>query len=165
MGNPGSSYRRTRHNLPRQLLSLIPEWPGEEWKSQFKGLYARTPPGCRPPLHLLQPETFMNRSGESVQALASFYKLSPESLLIIHDELELPPGEWKVQRGGGLKGHKGLISLRQQLGSTDFYRLRLGIGRPTRGDVSSWVLGRFSEEEQISLMPALEEAARFLREL
>jgi PTH1 family peptidyl-tRNA hydrolase len=99
---------------------------------------------------LLKPETYMNESGRSIAAAARFFKVPPESLLIVHDDVDLEPGRLQARRGGGLAGHNGLRSLAQQLGTQDFLRLRIGVGRPERGDprpVKDWVLSPFAPEE------------------
>jgi PTH1 family peptidyl-tRNA hydrolase len=103
-------------------------------------------------VNFLQPETFMNLSGESVRAAAAFYKIPPEKILVVHDELELLPGQASFKFGGGLGGHNGLRSIKAALGTADFWRLRLGIGRPTAEkagmDIASWVLSDFGPDEQ-----------------
>ena len=105
------------------------------------------------------PQTFMNLSGDSVQPLMSWYKLSPQKLLVIHDELDLAPGRIKLKSGGGIAGHNGLKSIVQRLGTQDFYRLRIGVGRPPDKDnVISWVLGRFPSAEKVLAEASLKEA-------
>ncbi len=142
LGNPGTEYEATRHNAgfwfvdeaARQLkVGLVPE------RSYF-GLAARasTPLGA---VWLLEPMTFMNLSGKSVAALARFFKIAPEEILVVHDELDLLPGQLKLKRGGSHAGHNGLKDIQAQLGSADFWRLRLGIGHPgVRAEVVNWVL-------------------------
>ena len=103
------------------------------------------------PLYFLFPETYMNLSGQSIGPLLSFYKLKPENLLVVHDELELPLGTVSLKWAGGLGGHNGLRSTKECLGTADFWRLRLGIGRPVHGDVSNWVLSDFTDDESIIL--------------
>jgi PTH1 family peptidyl-tRNA hydrolase len=104
----------------------------------------------------------MNLAGESLRAAGEFFKLPAEGWLVVHDEIELPFGELRMQKGGGLGGHNGLRSVKQHLGTDQFYRLRLGIGRPTRGDVASFVLGNFSHEEKIELPRVLALAGTLL---
>ncbi|NMA56370.1 MAG: aminoacyl-tRNA hydrolase, partial [Treponema sp.] len=101
--------------------------------------------------YFLFPETYMNLSGQSIGPLLSFYKLKPENLLVVHDELELPLGTVSLKWAGGLGGHNGLRSTKECLGTADFWRLRLGIGRPVHGDVSNWVLSDFTDDESIIL--------------
>jgi PTH1 family peptidyl-tRNA hydrolase len=142
LGNPGPEYEDTRHNagfwwvdeLARKLkVQLVPE------RSYF-GLVARAnlPQG---PVWLLQPMTYMNLSGKAVAPLARFFKIAPEEILAVHDELDLPPGEMKFKQGGGNGGHNGLKDMQAQLGSPNFWRLRLGIGHPGhKAEVASYVL-------------------------
>ena len=142
LGNPGPDYEATRHNagfwwtdaLARELkLSLAPE-------RGFWGLVARASVQGQA-LWLLQPQTFMNLSGKSVAALARFYKITPPEIVVVHDELDLSPGQVKLKRGGGHAGHNGLRDIHAQLGSSDYWRLRIGIGHPgDRTDVANWVL-------------------------
>ncbi|MCD6342871.1 MAG: aminoacyl-tRNA hydrolase [Spirochaetaceae bacterium] len=158
LGNPGKQYARTRHNAAQMLLNALPEAAGLIWREKFHGKvaeYTRGENRCR----FLIPETFMNNSGKSVSAAVGFYKIDMKNLLVIHDDLELPFGEYALRFGGGLAGHNGLKSIRDNLGDTDFYRLRLGIGRPARGSVHSWVLGRFSPDEEAVLPLILNHAA------
>lgn len=114
------------------------------WKEKFKGKYAVHDENV-----YLIPHTFMNLSGESVQPCSKFFKLNADQLLVVHDELDLPFGTIMFKKGGGLAGHNGLKSIADRMGTRDFVRLRLGIGRPKHGDVSNYVLSRFSDEEQI----------------
>ncbi|MCV2365725.1 aminoacyl-tRNA hydrolase [Paucibacter sp. DJ1R-11] len=154
LGNPGAEYEDTRHNagfwwtdaLARKLgTTLQPE-------RNYYGLCARVnnAPGSDGPVWLLQPMTYMNLSGKSVAALARFFKIEPEQILAIHDELDLLPGEMKFKQGGGNGGHNGLKDMQAQLGSANFWRLRLGIGHPGhKGEVAGYVLRKppLSERE------------------
>jgi PTH1 family peptidyl-tRNA hydrolase len=121
------------------------------------------PPEPLPPvpakIHLLMPETYMNLSGTSVQAAASFFKIAPERILVVHDELELPLGFAALKFSGGLGGHNGLRSMKAALGSADFWRLRIGIGRPNHDDISGWVLSDFEAHEEPALEQVLAAAA------
>ena len=147
LGNPGREYSATRHNAGWIFLG---HWqPGLEWQKKFKGEYAVLHQPRK--LIFLKPLSFMNNSGESVRACADFFSLEAEEILVIHDDLELPFGEVVCKKGGGLGGHNGLKSVNQHLGTKDFHRLRLGIGRPERGSVSNYVLARFSREEEAEL--------------
>jgi PTH1 family peptidyl-tRNA hydrolase len=161
LGNPGREYERTRHNLAWLTADALSFTPDLVWQKKFKGETAqhRTAAGI---VYLLKPATFMNVSGESVLPAARFYKIAPEELLVVHDDIELPFGEAAFRKGGGLAGHNGLRSISKVLGTPEFYRFRLGVSRPARGSVSAHVLGRFSPEEEISLPPYLEAAAKFL---
>ncbi|MCL1818606.1 MAG: aminoacyl-tRNA hydrolase [Spirochaetaceae bacterium] len=134
------------------------------WQEKFSGLYALAAEGQGGRRILLMPWTFMNSSGECVRSCADFFKIPPGEILAVHDELELPFAAAGFRRGGGLGGHNGLRSLEKHLGTKDFWRLRLGIGRPARGNVSSYVLGRFSPEEEALLEGYLEKAAELLLE-
>jgi peptidyl-tRNA hydrolase, PTH1 family len=149
LGNPGREYQRTRHNAGWLVLDELARRLGASWRAKFSGKLAEARlDGDR--LALLKPETFMNDSGRSVAAAARFFKVEPESLLIVHDDVDLEPGRLQARAGGGLAGHNGLRSLAQSLGSQDFLRLRIGVGRPGRGDhrsVADYVLSRFDPEE------------------
>jgi PTH1 family peptidyl-tRNA hydrolase len=115
---------------------------------------------------LLKPNTFMNLSGKAVAALARFYKVSEESVLVVHDELDIPPGQVRLKQGGGHGGHNGLRDIIAQLGSREFYRLRLGIGHPGESrDVSDYVLGKASPDEQKHIDSAIDEALRTLPQI
>ena len=149
LGNPGRDYERTRHNVGWLVLDELARRHGGSWRSKFSGSAAEVRFG-ESRLALLKPETYMNESGRSVGAAARFFKVEPEQLLVVHDDVDLEPGRLQARRGGGLAGHNGLRSLAQHLGSQDFLRLRIGVGRPGRGDprsVSDWVLSRFEPEE------------------
>ncbi len=149
LGNPGREYERTRHNAGWLVLDELARRHGGSWRSKFNGSLAEVRlDGAR--LALLKPETYMNESGRSVAAAVRFFKVPAESLLIVHDDVDLDPGRLQARRGGGLAGHNGLRSLAQNLGTQDFLRLRIGIGRPGRGDrrpVKDWVLSPFAPEE------------------
>ena len=149
LGNPGREYERTRHNVGWLVLDELARRLGASWRGKFSGKLAEARlDGDR--LALLKPETFMNDSGRSVAAAARFFKVEPESLLIVHDDVDLEPGRLQARAGGGLAGHNGLRSLAQSLGSQDFLRLRIGVGRPGRGDhrsVADYVLSGFDPEE------------------
>ncbi len=166
LGNPGREYEGTRHNAPWLLLERLA--PGASWQDKFKGRCAQFTPGASASsdkVVLIMPQTYMNLSGDCVGRCAAFFKISPPEILAVHDEVELPFGTLDFRRGGGLGGHKGLRSLAASLGTPDFYRLRIGVGRPARGDVASHVLSRFSREEEIFLQDYLKEAAAVLGEI
>ena len=147
LGNPGSKYQWTRHNAGFLFLDRIAHLEGLSiTRKQFGGLTAEWErKGKR--LVLLKPQTFMNLSGRSVMPALQFYKLKPEQLIVIHDEIDLPLGIARLKQGGGHGGQNGLRSIIEQLGKGDFTRLRLGIGRPPHGDVSNYVLGNFAPIE------------------
>lgn len=159
LGNPGSQYAKTRHNAGWMVIKSLSFATQINWMEKFKGETSLVHQNSQK-LYLLKPKTYMNLSGESLQALLSFYKLTPVQTLVVHDDLELPCGRIRLQRGGGLGGHNGLKSIAQNLGTQDFYRLRLGIGRPERESVSSFVLGAFAPHEEPLLQAMLTEAAR-----
>jgi len=145
LGNPGARYRDTRHNLGRRAVELIADELGGSWRSRWNGRVSELRDGDDP-LALLVPETFMNESGRSVAPALRFYKLPPERLVVVHDELDLELGDVRAKQGGGLAGHNGLRSLAEATGTQDFLRVRIGIGRPERGDrrpVADWVLQPF----------------------
>ena len=145
LGNPGARYRDTRHNLGRLAVELMVDELGGSWRSRWNGRVSELRDGDER-LALLVPETFMNESGRSVAPALRFYKLPPERLVVVHDELDLELGDVRAKQGGGLAGHNGLRSLAEALGTQDFLRVRIGIGRPERGDrrpVADWVLQPF----------------------
>ena len=145
LGNPGPRYRDTRHNLGRRAVELIADELGGSWRSRWNGRVSELRDSDER-LGLLVPETFMNESGRSVAPALRFYKLPPERLVVVHDELDLELGDVRAKRGGGLAGHNGLRSLAEAIGTQDFLRVRIGIGRPERGDrrpVADWVLQPF----------------------
>jgi peptidyl-tRNA hydrolase, PTH1 family len=156
LGNPGREYERTRHNVGWLVLEELARRHGGSWRSKFSGSLAEVRLGDLK-LGLLKPETYMNDSGVSVGAAARFYKVAPEHLLVVHDDVDLEPGRLQARAGGGLAGHNGLRSLAQHLGSQEFERLRIGVGRPGRGDrrsVSDWVLSGFAPEEDLDALVA-----------
>ncbi|MAA64694.1 MAG: aminoacyl-tRNA hydrolase [Alteromonadaceae bacterium] len=149
LGNPGAEYENTRHNAGALFVEALARDAGQSLRPEKKyhGLYAKVQLNGHD-LHLLNPMTFMNRSGQSVKALADFFKISPDQILVAHDELDLPPGTAKLKKGGGHGGHNGLRDIIAHLGTNDFHRLRIGIGHP--GDsrqVTGYVLGRLTKSE------------------
>lgn len=161
LGNPGPEYADTRHNagfwfvdrLARALrVTLAPQ-------GKFLGIAGRAGD-----LWLLQPTTFMNRSGQSVGALARFYKIAPDEILVVHDELDLPPGGIRVKQGGGNGGHNGLKDIQSALSTPDFWRLRLGIGHPRTlklaQEVADFVLHRPRSDEQAEIDTAIDRCLR-----
>lgn len=147
LGNPGSKYQWTRHNAGFLFLDRIAQLEGLSIvRKQFGGLTAELErKGKR--LVLLKPQTFMNLSGRSVMPALQFYKLKPDQLIVVHDEIDLPLGAARLKQGGGHGGQNGLRSIMELLGKGDFVRLRLGIGRPPHGDVTNHVLGVFTPPE------------------
>ncbi|MFP4302471.1 MAG: aminoacyl-tRNA hydrolase [Alkalispirochaetaceae bacterium] len=158
LGNPGHHYARTRHNVGWMVEEALPG--SRSWQGKFKGRFAR-----EGELYLLIPETYMNKSGESVSACAGYFSIEPQEILVVHDETELPLGTIQLKEGGGTAGHNGLKSIREQLGTEKFNRLRIGVGRPARGTLSSYVLSAFLPEEEPVLTRVLELCGRLLDEL
>lgn len=163
LGNIGNQYETTRHNIAWQLIEYLPFYNELNWQEKFNGLYATyTIDGEK--VYFIKPQTFMNLSGRSVGPLMQFFKIDPARLLVIHDELELDFGVMGFKSGGGLAGHNGLRSVAQVLGTQDFQRMRMGIGRPAHPDITSYVLGNFSPDERIELPTYLEKSAGILAE-
>ncbi|MBE7942231.1 MULTISPECIES: aminoacyl-tRNA hydrolase [Ramlibacter] len=162
LGNPGPDYEDTRHNagfwwvdaLARELkASLVME-------RGFQGLVGRSGSGTAT-VWLLEPQTFMNLSGRSVAQLARFYKIKPEEILVVHDELDIPPGEAKLKFGGGHAGHNGLRDIHAQLGTDQYWRLRLGIGHPgDRAEVANWVLKRPAPDQRSAMEACIERTLK-----
>lgn len=147
LGNPGNEYANTRHNIGQLVIEKMISDKNLSTIKKFNGIFANVDNKI-----LGFPLTYMNLSGEFVQKCAHFYKISPEEILVLHDELDISYGTMLLKKGGGLSGHNGLKSIKSQLQTDDFYRMRLGIGRPTHGgDVSSWVLSSFSTDQQLHL--------------
>ena len=149
LGNPGREHEGDRHNVGWMVVDELARRTDARWRGKFSGRLAEVRlDGLR--LALLKPETFMNDSGRSVAAAARFFKVEPEAILVVHDDVDLEPGRLQARAGGGLAGHNGLRSLAQALGTQDFLRLRIGVGRPGRGDprsVADYVLSPFDAEE------------------
>ena len=156
LGNPGPKYLWTRHNAGFIVLDRFSRQAGiAVTRKSFGGLYGEgSYRGER--LFLLKPQTFMNLSGRSAAEALRFHKLSPAEMIVIHDDLDIPFGQLKVKEGGGHGGHNGLRSLMQELAGGSFVRLRVGIGRPERGDAADYVLSNFGREE-LNLLPTLAE--------
>ena len=155
LGNPGDKYRRNRHNIGFLAVEEIARRHGfPAFREKFKGLIAEGSIGGERVL-ILKPQTFMNSSGDSVEAAAQFYKLTPADITVVYDELDLVPGKSRIKRGGGNGGHNGLRSIDPRIG-TDYRRVRLGIGHPGHKDaVMPWVLGDFSKADRDWLEPLL----------
>jgi peptidyl-tRNA hydrolase, PTH1 family len=149
LGNPGREYARNRHNVGWLVADELARRHDGAWRAKFSGQLAEVRiDGHR--VGLLKPETFMNESGRSVQAAAAFFKVEPDAILIVHDEGDLETGRLQVRKGGGLAGHNGLRSVATQLGTPDFLRLRVGVGRPGRGDrrsLADYVLSDFEPSD------------------
>jgi PTH1 family peptidyl-tRNA hydrolase len=159
LGNPGARYARTRHNIGFMAvdawcdqLSPRPSYT-EKWKGQTASVNGR---GGR--VVVLKPQTFMNLSGQSVSAAVQFLRVPPTQLVVVHDEIDFPLGRLAVKKGGGHGGHNGLRDIVAQLGHGDFIRVRLGVGRPVRGDVADYVLAEFLPDERPQADDLLERA-------
>ena len=156
LGNPGKDYINTRHNAGFLFCDYL--YPNISWQMKFHSLFSQDGN-----IRILKPLTYMNLSGTAVSECASFFKLKAEEILIIHDDLELRLGEARLQKGGGLQGHNGLRSIKERLGTSDFYRLRIGIGRPVHGDVRLFVTSPFSKEESIKLSQVFSLSSSLLK--
>jgi len=160
LGNPGPEHQATRHNAGFWWVDEFARKHGVEFRQEnkFHGLAARVQAEGRD-IWLLKPQTFMNVSGRAVVALALFYKILPDEILVVHDELDLPPGSARLKLGGGHGGHNGLKDIIAHLGTRDFWRLRIGIGHPgERSEVVNYVLKAPRKEEQPLLDEALQRA-------
>jgi PTH1 family peptidyl-tRNA hydrolase len=167
LGNPGPEYEATRHNagfwwideVARQLKVNLAVEKG------YWGLLGRTSIAGQN-LWLLEPLTFMNASGKSVAALARFFKIAPEEILVAHDELDIDPGHARLKKGGGHAGHNGLRDIHAQLGSADYWRLRLGVGHPgDRSEVINWVLKKPSQDDRIAIEQCMDRCLKALPSL
>ncbi len=164
LGNPGPEYEATRHNAGFWWIDEVARATGARLSAEAKffGLAGRMKSGAHE-AWLLKPTTFMNASGRSVAALARFYKIAPEEILVIHDELDLLPGSAKIKKGGGNGGHNGLKDISAQLGTPDYWRLRLGIGHPgEKSAVVNFVLHEPSRDEANLIQDNIDESARLL---
>ena len=182
LGNVGDQYKNTRHNTAWLFSDTLPFLSSASWQSKFKGQYcmieraaiaraAGIEPagsfyeGDKKNVYFLKPDTFMNLSGESIIQLAQFYKIKPENILVVHDELEMAPGFVSLKWSGGLGGHNGLRSTKENLGTADFWRLRFGIGRPNHPDIAGYVLSAFTADERIILSQAFTQADELMTQI
>jgi len=188
LGNPGKEYSRNRHNAGFLLAEKLPFYASLSWQKKFKGLYAAMDrnrlaeyaadglsPACEDTrVHFIKPGTYMNLSGESAAAVASFFKIKSDAVLVVHDELELPLGTLSLKYSGGLGGHNGLRSMKACFGTADFWRIRIGIGRPDSRQpgeggppgsgegIVDWVLSDFGAAEREILDRVLSNGADLL---
>ena len=149
LGNPGREHQGDRHNVGWMVVDELARRHGGSFRSKFSGRLAETRIG-ESRVALLEPETYMNESGRSIAAAARFFKVLPENVLVVHDDVDLDVGRLQARLGGGLAGHNGLRSIAQALGTPEFLRLRVGVGRPGRGDhrdVADYVLSSFEPAE------------------
>jgi PTH1 family peptidyl-tRNA hydrolase len=167
LGNPGREYERTRHNAGYWWVDAIAHGRGGRWakESKFAGLVARVAEGGRD-FWLLKPATYMNESGRSVGAFLRFHRIDSREMLVVHDELDLPPGTVKLKFGGGTGGHNGLRDIDEVLGTRDFWRLRIGIGHPGHKDmVADYVLHEARRAEQELIDAAFDRSLELLPRL
>lgn len=160
LGNPGNEYERTRHNAGAWVVEALARAHGETLRpSKYHGLHCKVHMAGQD-VHLLFPTTYMNRSGQAVSALAGFFKIASEAILVAHDELDIAPGSVRLKQGGGHGGHNGLRDIISQLGNNrNFNRLRVGIGHPgTAQQVTGYVLGRAPGAEQQRIDDSIDEA-------
>jgi len=156
LGNPGSQYCRTRHNIGFRFIEAIAQREGVQFAAspRFRAEVA-TVNYDGDKILLIKPQTFMNNSGESLAPLLHFYQIATTDLFVVFDDLDLPAGKIRLRKGGGHGGHNGLRSLHQHLPDSDYYRIKVGIGRPPHGNITGWVLGQPDEGDSAS------EAAAF----
>ena len=167
LGNPGQQYEKTRHNAGFLFLDRLASELGVFWVSQskFQCSLAEANIG-NTSVMLLKPTTFMNRSGESVGKVARYYKVMPEEILVVHDELDFNPGVLRLKISGGHAGHNGLRDIISHLGSNEFYRLRIGIGRPDqKQDVANFVLSQPTKLESEMIGSAIELVQSFMAQM
>ena len=161
LGNPGSQYAKTRHNCGFRAIDILAEQLNcKVDKAKFQGLYGQVNyEGCK--LFLLKPQTFMNLSGRSVLQLSAYFNIPPQRIIVLFDDISLPPGRLRVRADGSAGGHNGIKSIISELGSQDFPRVKIGVGakpEPER-DLADWVLSSFTASEEKSLSGALKAAA------
>lgn len=159
LGNPGRSYERTRHNAGARAVEALATRLGTRLgRSKFRALLAETVVDGVP-VKLALPTTYMNDSGQAVQALARFYKIEPDHLIVVQDEIDLPLGQLRLKKGGGTAGHHGLDSIAELLATKDFYRVRIGVGKPRSTDQTvNWVLDQVPKAAEQALSVAEVEA-------
>lgn len=165
LGNPGDKYQGTRHNIGFEVLDCLARQHGAApWQSRFQGLCAGLTLAGKQ-VRALKPQTYMNRSGESVAKMAAFFKLTPSEIVVVHDELDLRLGQLRLKRGGGDAGHNGLRSVTSSLKTSEYCRLRIGIGRPSpdfSGTIADYVLQGFASEELPLLPQVISQGAEAL---
>jgi PTH1 family peptidyl-tRNA hydrolase len=164
LGNPGKEYERTRHNAGFWLVERFAQASGIVLRKdpKFKALVGKHADGT----WLLLPQSFMNLSGQPVQMLAGFFKIKPEEVLVVHDELDFPPGTVRLKQGGGIAGHNGLKDISQRLATHDYWRLRLGVGKPPAGtEGADYVLQKPPAEERAAIDAAIEKSLAVLPQI
>ncbi len=167
LGNPGPDYEETRHNAGFWFVDRLAQQRHQSFRSESRhlGLVCKLVIGGTE-LRLLKPKTFMNRSGQAVSSLANYFRIPPEEILVVHDELDLEPGQVRLKRGGGHAGHNGLRDIMSALGSREFHRLRIGIDHPNDRDaVVNYVLGRPSRSDREAIGTAIDDAIESIDEI
>jgi PTH1 family peptidyl-tRNA hydrolase len=170
LGNPGPEHAKNRHNVGFMVVEcfadrhVTPGTGGVAWKSQFKGRVTGVHAGGARCI-VLEPQTYMNRSGESVRAAADYHDVPLDRVVVVHDEIDFEFGRVGLKRGGGHGGHNGLRDIIKHLGKPGFVRVRVGVGRPRHGEVSSWVLSNFSGEDAAFVDDLVERAEQALTTL
>lgn len=162
LGNPGREYEKTRHNCGFRAVELLAQQLGCKIdRLKFQGLYAQTEYGGRK-LFLLKPQTYMNLSGRSVLQLSAFFHIPPQRIIVMFDDISLEPGRLRVRPDGSAGGHNGIKSIIQELGSSDFPRVKIGVGAKPHPDydLADWVLSTFSAQEEKALAVALDNAVK-----
>jgi peptidyl-tRNA hydrolase, PTH1 family len=165
LGNPGKEYERTRHNAGFWLVERFAAKSGVALRKdpKYQALVGRMEGNGA---WLLLPQSFMNASGRAVQMLAGFFKVKPEEILVVHDELDFAPGTARIKQGGGIAGHNGLRDISQRIGSHDYWRLRVGVGRPTdAAEMADYVLHKPSVEEREAIDAAIDNALALLPQM
>ncbi len=159
LGNPGTRYKDTRHNIGFRILDSFAESAGYIWSENKKySESVKVLSDCK--VHLLKPLEYMNLSGKAVQSITQLFKIPPENILVVQDEVDLPFGKIKNKIGGGTAGHNGLKDIVAKIGSSDFHRLRFGVGKPEKGgmEVADFVLQRFTTEEEKELPRLIQDS-------
>lgn len=172
LGNPGKKYAKNRHNIGFMVVERLASAHGlPDFKEKFSGVWSKgelSTGGRRLPVAVLEPQTFMNLSGDSVQPAAAFLKIEPANVIVVHDELDIPWNDVRLKVGGGHAGHNGLRSIIARLGSPDFVRVRVGIGRPPpgfKGDVADYVLQNFDAMESAELGDVVDRAVHAIEKV
>jgi peptidyl-tRNA hydrolase, PTH1 family len=165
LGNPGARYANTRHNAGFWVVEFAAELVGRPvFQTKFDCAFARVNWASEDAL-IIMPQRYMNRSGEAAAPLLRYFRIEPEAVIVAHDDLDLEPGVLRIKRGGSAGGHHGVEDLARAMGTEDFFRLRIGIGRPPVEDVTSWVLSAPFPEDVPSIREACEQAARSIETL
>lgn len=168
LGNPGKEYDRTRHNVGFRTVDLLADALGTKInRLKFRALVSPAVSCCGKKVVLLKPQTYMNASGDAVKLAGAFYKVPPERILVIFDDISLPVGRLRIRKDGSAGGHNGIKSIIAQLGSQDFPRIKIGVGAKPNPDydLAAWVLSTFSAQEEKALTPALERGADAVQDI